>query len=211
MQSEQLKQTRAEELLMPYEVKFGVPLLYPEAVKQGHPIYVATIPEKPHVCLVQQLRIVEQGVHRLTISNAVAMIGHGLAYGYDADEWFFRGTGQSVMNTVRGYEKVAEQLYLPPLDVLLVCREDPPFERPKVSRRFTFEGIPYVLPNALVTLGDENEEWSNYGWPGEGIRLVVARADSWSSVERWESHWGRVEGIREARRIPTFYKDLRLD
>lgn len=186
-----------------YDVKLGAPLLDPKAAETDG-LYQIEIPYKPHVFCVNKLRLEQNNYEIAEIDNVMVMLGHSAVTGEALEDWKFIQSGKSVNETVKAYERVQRMFNLPPIDVILACREQH-VGKQLVKELFSYREFPYIVPtDNKVTLHNYHEtevrSWLN---PGQGVGLLVADAGNWSGIERWESFW-TSENIRERYDIPSW-------
>jgi hypothetical protein len=65
------RQVVAEAMLSPWGVRLGVPLRYPDEVRQGVNLNVIDVPQLPHIFFAKTLRLEENRTPRTTISRAM--------------------------------------------------------------------------------------------------------------------------------------------
>ncbi len=100
-----------EDLLSEWQIKFGVPMRYPEEVRNGENLHLVGVPLKPHIFYTKTLRLEQKSNRIAAIQNAFVMLAHGVAEDNEDKGWKILGTGKSISETTEAYEKVAKQFF----------------------------------------------------------------------------------------------------
>ncbi len=204
------EQDKIEQDLSEYRVRLGAPLLLsPEEYREFHSTWIR-VPNEPHVFFTKKIRLKENNLPLFTVENAMVMLGHGITTGVHQENWYFL-TGKPVIPTIESYEKAAKIYHLPPIDVLIICREEqvsPPDT--KVRRVFTTRETPYIFADSTVVIGTDGERYGNWLKPGEGVEFIAAEAKRWEGIDRWYTFWQNNSYYRQRRLIPDWAKQPRI-
>lgn len=189
--------------LAQFGIKLGIPSQEPErdiheAGWQGY----YTVPHFPHVMYAQRIEFQTDRKQTFTIDGGMVMIGHGIDSEGLEDTWVFTGTGKNVSVTVNAYEAFAKDRGYPPLDALIVCREQPNL---KAGVQFSYREIPYIRADSTAIVRGDTPNGRIFT-QGEGVENMVATAREWRGIERWRHYWDHAAAFRQTREIPLWAK-----
>ena len=208
----ELERSRAEieYALKPLQIKLGAPLAYPD--NQDLPDYLKFkigVPRKPHVFYAKELILKEDEKQILRVGEVVVMLAHAIVSEDSPDGWQFLDTGKSVEETVIGYEKAQRMFSLPPLDVILACRNRTHINKDSnVRLLFSFRDRRYIFPSdGDVFLANSNRSDDNINLliPGEGVNVIEANAGRWDGITYWTSQqWTDYNNNEGKKQIPQW-------
>lgn len=196
-----------DQRLKDFGVHLGVPVEDSTLAQSGRAVNLR-VPFLPHVFRANTLMLATSGVvsEQDKIRDAIVMLGHGVSTSYDMKGWVFIGSGIKVNEAVEAYESIASGMGWPPLDVLLICRNNMLLKpREKATLEFETRGIPYIRGNSRVVLHQTyGDKVSNVYKFGLGVDLLIANAEGWNDQTKWSSYWTHRLQLEDVRTIPAW-------
>lgn len=125
------------------------------------------------------------------LPNVTIILGHA---GYESDDknvwnWNFDGSlgfprYRSVLESVEEYEKIAQDMDWPNIDIILACRKSPHLStRQETQKVFQQMQIPHIVPCGQLYSPVCND-FSSEVLPNGSVRFI-AEANSWLNLDAW--------------------------
>lgn len=136
----------------------------------------AGVPNKPHVFVADQLRVIDGGhPSGLLLENVTVLIAH--AHRSPDDKWIF-ANGQSVADTVTVWNEYVRQKNLPYIDFVVACNEYPVDEEIKFLEFGGLESVSTIT----YSIG-KNVRFGGFIENGRVIASAILPGESFYNLE----------------------------